>query len=290
MCSIRTGSCCSEAFRETGGVEVDSQGDGFFVAFRSAGDAVRAAASAQRALAEHRWPEGEAVRVRIGHPHGRGTVVDEGYRGLSVHRTARICDAAHGGQVLVSSTTRDIVEADLPPDVHLRDLGLVATAGHRPSRAALPTRHRRTPRDVPTAEGSGSAACLLTSRRSPRARRRTGGPRRAHRRCPVGRQAAGHRGTGRHRQDETAGRGASARRRAGLLVLSARGSELELEFSVRSRAPALRAPPRRRAARTSGPSYSPARPRSQRRSSTPPVCSPNPMRSLRSRCSTASSG
>ena len=113
-----------EAFRKTGGVEVDSAGDGFFVAFRSAGDAVQAAVGAQRGLAAERWHEGEAVRVRMGIHTGEATVVKEGYRGLSVHRTARICDAAHGGQVLVSSTTRDIVDGDLPPDVHLRDLGL----------------------------------------------------------------------------------------------------------------------------------------------------------------------
>ena len=114
-----------DAFRDAGGIEVDTQGDGFFVAFRSASEAVRAAAGAQRALAEHRWPEAAYVRVRMGVHTGEAAVVDEGYRGLAVHRAARICASAHGGQVLVSATTRDLIEPDLPPDVRLRELGLV---------------------------------------------------------------------------------------------------------------------------------------------------------------------
>jgi class 3 adenylate cyclase/DNA-binding CsgD family transcriptional regulator len=114
-----------DAFRDASGVEVDSQGDGFFVAFRSASEAVRAASGAQRALAEHRWPEGASVRVRIGIHTGEAAVVDEGYRGLAVHRAARICTSAHGGQIVLSATTRDLVESDLPADVRLRELGLV---------------------------------------------------------------------------------------------------------------------------------------------------------------------
>jgi class 3 adenylate cyclase/DNA-binding CsgD family transcriptional regulator len=114
-----------DAFRHAGGIEVDSQGDGFFVAFGSANEAVRAAAGAQRALAEHRWPEGASVRVRIGIHTGEAAVVDDGYRGLAVHRAARICTSAHGGQVLISTTTHDLVEPDLPADVGVRDVGLV---------------------------------------------------------------------------------------------------------------------------------------------------------------------
>ena len=106
-----------DAFRGAGGIEVDSQGDGFFVAFRSASEAVQAATGVQRALAEHRWPEDASVRVRIGIHTGEAAVVDEGYRGLAVHRAARICTSAHGGQVLLSDTTRDLVEPDLPIDV-----------------------------------------------------------------------------------------------------------------------------------------------------------------------------
>src|SRR5688572_5290981 len=114
-----------DVFLDAGGVEVDSQGDGFFVAFRSAGEAVRAAAAVQRALAEHRWPERASVRVRIGIHTGEAALVEDGYRGLAVHRAARICTSAHGGQVILSATTRDLVETDLPADIRLRELGLV---------------------------------------------------------------------------------------------------------------------------------------------------------------------
>jgi class 3 adenylate cyclase len=112
------------AFREAGGIEVDSHGDGFFVAFRSASEAVNAAADAQRALARERWPNAVSLRVRMGIHTGEPAIGDEGYRGLEVHRAARICASAHGGQVLLSSTTRDLIEPDLPAQVRLRELGL----------------------------------------------------------------------------------------------------------------------------------------------------------------------
>jgi YVTN family beta-propeller protein len=112
-----------EAFADAGGQEIDTQGDAFFVAFRRARDAVAAAVAAQRALAEHRWPHGSAVRVRMGIHSGEPMVGSERYVGLGVHRAARICAAAHGGQVLLSETARGLVEDDLPADVRLRDLG-----------------------------------------------------------------------------------------------------------------------------------------------------------------------
>jgi YVTN family beta-propeller protein len=108
---------------EAGGQEVDTQGDAFFVAFRRARDAVAAAVAAQRALVGYPWPDGGAVRVRMGIHTGEPTVGQDRYLGLGVHRAARICSAAHGGQVLLSNTTRDLVEDDLPSDVGLRDLG-----------------------------------------------------------------------------------------------------------------------------------------------------------------------
>ena len=102
------------AFTENDGIEIDSQGDGFFVAFQTASEAVRAAVRAQRVLADHRWPEDGVVRVRIGIHTGEAAIADGGYRGLAVHQAARICTSAHGGQVLVSSTTRDLVEPEPP--------------------------------------------------------------------------------------------------------------------------------------------------------------------------------
>jgi ABC-type transport system substrate-binding protein/streptogramin lyase len=114
-----------EVFAANRGEEVDTQGDAFFVAFRSAADAVAAAVGIQRALAEEEWPEGAEVRVRIGIHTGEAAAAGERYVGFSVHRAARIGAAAHGGQVLLSSTTCNLVEDDLPEGVSLRDLGLV---------------------------------------------------------------------------------------------------------------------------------------------------------------------
>jgi predicted ATPase/class 3 adenylate cyclase len=111
------------AFDEHDGREVHTEGDGFFVAFARASDAIAAAVSAQRALASQRWPEGVDVRVRMGVHTGEAEVRQDDYVGLDVHRAARICAAGHGGQVLISSSTRELVADELPPDVALRDLG-----------------------------------------------------------------------------------------------------------------------------------------------------------------------
>jgi YVTN family beta-propeller protein len=111
------------AFAEHGGREIDTQGDSFFVAFPRAKDAVAAAVDGQRALADHAWPEGAEFRVRMGLHTGEPTVGQERYVGLGVHRAARISAAGHGGQVLVSQTTRELLRDDPLPDVSLRDLG-----------------------------------------------------------------------------------------------------------------------------------------------------------------------
>jgi predicted ATPase len=95
------------AFAERGGAEVDTQGDAFFAAFARASDAVAAAAEIQRRLAPG------PIQVRIGVHTGEPQLTDEGYVGLDVHRGARVCAAGHGGQVLLSQTTRELVEADV---------------------------------------------------------------------------------------------------------------------------------------------------------------------------------
>jgi predicted ATPase/class 3 adenylate cyclase len=111
------------AFEEHEGSEVHTEGDAFFVAFARASDAIAAAVSAQRSLASQRWPEGAEVRVRMGVHTGEAEVRLGDYVGLDVHRAARICAAGHGGQVLISSSTRELVADELPGDVALRDLG-----------------------------------------------------------------------------------------------------------------------------------------------------------------------
>jgi class 3 adenylate cyclase/tetratricopeptide (TPR) repeat protein len=92
------------------GHEIDTQGDAFFVVFASARQAVLCALEVQRALAGHEWPSGASVRVRMGIHTGHATPVDGAYTGLAVHRAARICAAARGGQVLVSQATQTLIE------------------------------------------------------------------------------------------------------------------------------------------------------------------------------------
>ncbi len=100
------------AFADHEGVEVDTQGDAFFVAFARASDAVAAAMDSQRALADG------PICVRMGLHTGEPRLTEEGYVGLDVHKGARIAAVGHGGQVLLSQTTRALVDADV------RDLGV----------------------------------------------------------------------------------------------------------------------------------------------------------------------
>jgi predicted ATPase/class 3 adenylate cyclase len=106
-----------------GGSEVSTEGDSFFVAFPSAAGAVRATVDAQRALNAEAWPAERSVAVRMGLHTGEGTIGADGYVGIDVHRAARIAAAGHGGQTLVSETTRALVTGALPDGVTLTDLG-----------------------------------------------------------------------------------------------------------------------------------------------------------------------
>jgi len=112
-----------ETFSANGGSEVDTQGDAFFYSFGRARDAVRAAVAAQRALEANHWPDDAVVRVRMGLHTGEPTVGEEGYLGLDVVRAARICSAGHGGQILISETTRSLIGNDLPEGASVLDLG-----------------------------------------------------------------------------------------------------------------------------------------------------------------------
>ena len=105
------------------GKEVDSQGDAFFFSFARAKEAARGAVAAQRALAAHDWPDGADVKVRMGLHTGEPSVGEEGYVGMDVVRAARICSAGHGGQILLSETTRTLLGKDLPEGAELVDLG-----------------------------------------------------------------------------------------------------------------------------------------------------------------------
>jgi class 3 adenylate cyclase len=117
-CALLRAACAAHE-----GHEVDTQGDSFFMVFPRATQAVAAAVAMQRALAAEAWPEGRAVRVRIGLHTGEPIRTAAGYTGLDVIRGARIRDAGHGGQVLLSKSTAALVEGALIGGLSLRDLG-----------------------------------------------------------------------------------------------------------------------------------------------------------------------
>jgi predicted ATPase/class 3 adenylate cyclase len=106
-----------------GGVAIGTEGDSLFAAFASPSGALAAAVQAQQALATHDWPAGSSVRVRMGLHTGEALVRDGTYVGLDVHRAARIAAVGHGGQVLLSESTRALVQQSLPDVAELRDLG-----------------------------------------------------------------------------------------------------------------------------------------------------------------------
>jgi class 3 adenylate cyclase len=219
-----------QAITGAAGFEVDEQGDALLAVFTSAGNAVTAAVSGQRALVAQEWPAGVELRVRMGLHTGEATLAGEGYVGIAVHRGRRVCEAAHGAQVVLSSATRTILGSELPSGVELRDLGEVGLAGF----------------DEPERLFQVLAAGLVDAFPAPRAQRpRRDEPsallERADELAAVDRAIAdAQSGAGRLLvADGPAGIGktallAEARTRAaesGLRVLQARGSELEAAFS-----------------------------------------------------------
>ena len=111
------------AIRATDGREVSVTGDDLFAAFAEPRGALDAALAIQRGMRAERWPRGAEVRLRIGLHRGRPTLTDTGYVGISVHAAARICFAAHGGQILASAAVGGVVVDALPEGVGLRSLG-----------------------------------------------------------------------------------------------------------------------------------------------------------------------
>jgi predicted ATPase/class 3 adenylate cyclase len=124
-----------EAIAEGGGGEIRTEGDSFFAAFPTPAGALQAAVWAQRELAAHPWTHGRLLRVRMGLHTGEGRLRGGDYLGIDVNRAARIAAAGHGGQVVLSETTRTLVERELPEGVRLRDLG-----SHRLKDLASPER------------------------------------------------------------------------------------------------------------------------------------------------------
>ena len=111
------------AVRDAGGHEVDARGDDQFAVFEQPAGALEAALAIQRAMRDGAQSGGVEVRIRIGLHRGRPALTDTGYVGLSVHAAARICFAAHGGQIVASSAVGRAVDGSLPEGVSLRSLG-----------------------------------------------------------------------------------------------------------------------------------------------------------------------
>jgi class 3 adenylate cyclase len=111
------------AVRRAGGHVVSARGDDVVAVFERAPAALEAGLTIQRAMREHEWPEASTVRLRIGLHRGRPALTESGYVGLSIHAAARICFAAHGGQIIMSAAVQAELGDALPDGVRLRSLG-----------------------------------------------------------------------------------------------------------------------------------------------------------------------
>jgi class 3 adenylate cyclase len=111
------------AMRSAGGHEVSARGDDVFAVFERAPAAIDASLRIQRAMRAGGWPGDSEVRLRIGLHRGRPALTDTGYVGISVHAAARICFAAHGGQVVMSAAVRGALADELDDGVGLTSLG-----------------------------------------------------------------------------------------------------------------------------------------------------------------------
>jgi class 3 adenylate cyclase len=118
-----------DAVVRAGGRQIDARADDSFAVFESPAAALEAAARLQRAIAGRAWPESVSVRVRVGLHSGEPTLAKVGYIGLPVHMTARVCAAAHGGQILLSGHTVTASGDTVASDVRFRSLGVHRLAG-----------------------------------------------------------------------------------------------------------------------------------------------------------------
>ena len=111
-----------DAVRRAGGREVDARADEFFAVFEHPEGAIAASVAVQRRVGSRTWPDGLEVRVRAGVHSGDITLTEHGYVGMAVHTAARVCAIGHGGQVLVSGSTREALGSG-PDGIRLRHLG-----------------------------------------------------------------------------------------------------------------------------------------------------------------------
>jgi class 3 adenylate cyclase len=156
------------AWSANGGVEINTEGDAFFVAFQHAADAAAACVEGQELLAGEAWPEGAPFRVRMGVHAGLAEPRGRDYVALAVHQAARVAAAAHGGQVVL---TPDVAERLAPGQIELRDLGryrlrdfdqpvtlFQAGAEDHPALRALPAEHHNLVPPASSFVGSSNTA------------------------------------------------------------------------------------------------------------------------------------
>jgi class 3 adenylate cyclase len=156
------------AVHASGGREVDVRADELFAVFEQARAAVDAALAIQRKVQSHEWPEGSKVLMRIGLHAGRPTVTDTGYVGLVVHTAARICFAAHGGQIVVSRAVREAIEATQTDGAGFRDLGLHQLQGLPAPEALFQVEASDLPMEFPPPRIGVSGSAKPARRRPPR--------------------------------------------------------------------------------------------------------------------------
>jgi class 3 adenylate cyclase/DNA-binding CsgD family transcriptional regulator len=214
------------AVEEHGGVVVDSHGDSLFAAFQSARGAVAAAAAAQRVLDGPEWVGKPPLSVRMGLHSGEAVSTSGDYLGLPVHRGKRVCDAAHGGQVLLSAATRELVSDDLPKGLAIHDLGLAELAGFEGDERLFHLVVEGLPVDFPPPRAGRAARRALLERDTEleALEAATAGASRGLG-CLVAIEGAA--GIGKSRLLAEARASAAAR---GFAVLVSRGSELERSF------------------------------------------------------------
>ena len=160
------------AVRPARGHVVSARGDDVFAVFEHGPAALDAALAIQRAMRDAAWPDGADVRLRIGLHGGRPALTETGYVGLSVHAAARICFAAHGGQIVLSAPVRGEVAGGLPTASSWRISAPGGSAGFpsrsRCSRPVRPTWRPASRRSGPPSRSPGSVrSCLLASTPAP---------------------------------------------------------------------------------------------------------------------------
>ena len=143
------------AFTAHRGAEINTEGDALVLAFDDAGEAVRGCVAGQLALQAHDWPPGAQIRVRMGVHTAHAAPTGDNYVSLGLHQAARICAAAHGGQILLSETTAKAVSADLSADVTLSPLGSFQLRGFAEPARLFQVRHAELPTEFPPLRAYG---------------------------------------------------------------------------------------------------------------------------------------